>query len=820
MTIAGTGEKSGAYSKGLEGLRIVELGTGVPAAYACKLLADLGADTVKVEQPDGDVTRRRSPFRDGICDPEKSGLFIYLNSNKRGVVLDLTHDMPKLVKLIESADILIHNYSPSEMARYGIDYARFAQVKPALVMCSITPFGLTGPHKDYRAYELNLAHGGGWAYLSPGASDRPDLPPLKAFGSQAEFQAGVVAAVVSAACYSRAAVDGVGEHIDLSVQEVVASFLEQNLVHYTYAGNVASRLGRRIIYPWGTYPCRDGNIFIVVAEEDQWQRLVELMGKPEWAEWEIFSTRFSRAENWDALKGFIEEWTKSWLVADLVRECQKNRVCATPVSTMASLAEVEHLHERGFFVETEQPRAGRLTVPGAPYVLSNPWWRIRRPAPALGEHTEQVFEEVQAPSVRAGSEPQRPKGGRHEVRRLRPLEGVRVVDLSWAWAGPFCALQLAHLGAEVIKIESKNRLDLGRVIPIYPASMEPDINRSGYYNQWNQGKKSIALNLKRPEAIAIVKELIARSDVVVDNFATGVTERLGLGYAELRKLKPNLIVASISGFGHTGPLRDYMGYGPAVVMMSGLASLTGYPGGPPAEVGISYGDPNGGIHPAAAICAALAARARTGEGQYIDTSLIEALTVLLPEGWLEYTMNGREPARMGNRDPFMAPHGCYRCAGDDEWVTIACGSDEEWQRLCGAIGKAELANDARFASGDARKAREDEIDGIVTQWTVGRTKFEVTAKLQAAGVAAFPSMSSKDLVEDPHLNERGFFVRLPHPAVGTQTHAGIPWRMTHSANGVRTPAPLLGQHTDEILVGILGYSEQEVERLRNLEVFS
>ena len=393
-----------------------------------------------------------------------------------------------------------------------------------------------------------------------------------------------------------------------------------------------------------------------------------------------------------------------------------------------------------------------------------------------------------------------------------------MADFSWVWAGPYCTMHLAHLGAEVIKIESQTRLDLTRRLPLYPADMKPSVNRCALFNQWNQGKKSLLLNFTKPEGLAIAKELIRKSDVVVENFATGVMDHLGLGYEELKKIKPDIIMASISGYGHTGPQRHYMAYGPAVAPLTGLSSLTGYAEGPPQEVGISYGDPNAGINAAVAICAALAARQRTGQGQYIDVSLLEAMAALVPEGWMDYVMNGTQPPRRGNRDPWMSPHNCFRCAGEDEWVSIACGTDEEWQALCHVLGQPQLATDSRFRTARDRKANEDDLERLLTAWTEQRDKWEVTRVLQAAGVAAFPSMNSKDLAEDPHLNERGFFVRLPHAEVGVRTHTGIPWLLRHSPNGVRAPAPLLGQDTDQVMRAVLGYSDQEIVRLKEERV--
>lgn len=326
------------------------------------------------------------------------------------------------------------------------------------------------------------------------------------------------------------------------------------------------------------------------------------------------------------------------------------------------------------------------------------------------------------------------------------------------------------------------------------------------------------LNLSKRDGIAVARKLIIKCDVVVENFATGVMEHLGLGYEELKQLKPDIIMASIAGYGHTGPQQQYMGYGPAVAPLTGLSSLTGHPGGSPQEVGISYGDPNGGINAAVAICAALAARQRTGKGQYIDVSLWEAVAALVHEGGMDYAMNGTQPARIGNRDPWVSPHNCFRCAGEDEWVTIACGSDEEWQALCKVIGQPQLTTDLRFRTAPERKAHEDELEVILTAWTEQRGKWEVTHTLQAAGVAAFPSMNSKDLAEDRHLNERGFFARLSHAEVGVQTHAGIPWRFTNAPHNVQAPAPLLGADTESVVRDLLGYSTQEIAKLKEEQI--
>ncbi len=800
---------------GLEGVKVLELGNLVSAAYATKIMADLGADVIKVEEPGGDLARRRGPFPHGNPDPEQSGLFLALNTNKRSCTWDPMRDPTALSRLVAWADILIHNYPPARMHALGIDYDTFSEVNPALVMCSITPFGLSGPHKDYQAHELTIAHGGGWAWLSPGGSDRPDLPPLKAAGHQADFQGGTAAATVALGAYYRALHTGHGEHIDFSTQAYIASFVDVSAPNYTYQGQIATRLGKRVLVPWGIFPCQDGLMFVVIAEEDQWQRLVKLMGTPEWVTMDIFQGLANRAKNQDLLQFYLAEWIKEWKVEELFHTAQAQRLCFAPVFSMAQLARQEQLRARHFFVDVSHSRAGTLTHLGAPYRLHEPWWRIRRPAPLLGEHNSEVSSsEFQV----SRSQPFPPHPQPLTPSTCLPLTGVRVADFSWVWAGPFCALHLAHLGAEVIKIESQAHIDLARRLAYYPADMEPGVNRCALFNQWGQGKKSVLLNLTTEKGLGIVKELIAHSDVVVQNFATGVMDGLGLGYEELKKIKPDIIMASISGYGHTGPHRNYMAYGPAIPPLTGLSAMTGYEGGPPQEVGMAYGDPTAGIHAAVAICAALAARTRTGQGQHIDVSLWESVAALVPEGWMDYVMNGSQPDRQGNHDPWMAPHNCFRCAGEDEWVTIACGTETEWHSLCHVIGQPQLADDARFRTATARKANEEALDQILTEWTTLRDKWEVTRRLQAVGVAAFPSMNGKDLVEDPHLNARGFFERLAHPEVGVRTHMGMPWRLTHAPNGVRSPAPLLGQDTDQVMRDILGYSTQRIAELKDERV--
>ncbi len=315
-------------AKSMAEVRVLELGSGVSAAHAAGLFADQGADVVKVEDAPGDATRRRGPFPRDEPDPEQSGLFLALNKNKRGVSLDLDRETGReeLARLIDWADILIHNYPRVRTEELGLGPFPLEARRPDLVVLSLTPFGITGPHRDFRAEELTLSNAGGWANLCPAATGRPDLPPLKVFGQQCSFVAAVAGATAAMAAYFDAARTGVGEHIDLSIQEYVASVLENGIPQYTYAENVATRYAPRMLIPWSIFEASDGPIFLVCVEQDQWERLVELMGRPEWTQLEVFADNAGRAENLDLVHGFVQEWIGGRSVDEIYHQGQKVRM--------------------------------------------------------------------------------------------------------------------------------------------------------------------------------------------------------------------------------------------------------------------------------------------------------------------------------------------------------------------------------------------------------------------------------------------------------------------------------------------------------------
>jgi crotonobetainyl-CoA:carnitine CoA-transferase CaiB-like acyl-CoA transferase len=800
----------------LAGVSVVECGQGVAAAFAARMLALLGARVIKVEPPAGDLARRRGPFPNDVADPDKSGLFAYLNADKYGVTLDLTkaHDRLTLDALLDDADMLVHNVPPPERAACGMDNRQLSQRFPRLIAAGISAYGDFGPRANYKAYEINAMHAGGMAALGPLCSPFPELAPLKIFGHHAEFMGGIHAAAVMLAAYLSRMKSGHGQAIEVSEQECIAAMLELSFVYYPYQGEQTSRLGQVALAPRAIYNCADGKILIMAPEQAMWDRMVEMMGNPDWAREEIFKDRFVRAQSADALNVLIEQWTLEHKTLEVFHEAQACRIPAAPVNTMARAYADEQLKEREFFVPlpSRDPKAPPILVPSAPFKSTAIGWSMSRPAPLLGEHNAEILNRAK-PSAKAPA-PLPPPASEG------PLSGVRVLDFCWVWAGPFCTLQLAHLGAQVIRIETSKRPDINRVIPPF-LDKKPGLNRGGSFNQWNQGKLSLQLDLSRSEAIEIVRQLVPHVDIVTENYAPGVIDRMGLGYERLRAIKPDLIMLSLSGYGQTGPFSRYVSYGAMIAAQSGLYVATGYPGDVAREVGVSYADPTAGITGALMVNAALIHRARTGQGQYLDVSLLESLEMFMPEALLQYAINGREPEYVGNRDQWMAPHNCYKSLGDaEQWVTIAVGSQPEWRALCAAMGQHSMADDPRFKTASLRKQNEDELDRIITAWTSTRDRWEVTEMLQRVGVAAIPTFSNKDLALDPHLRERGYLVELEHPEVGRRTHAGIPWTMSATPCRVRRAAALMGQDTDDVLSSILGYSAEKIEQLRQARVLT
>jgi len=392
------------------------------------------------------------------------------------------------------------------------------------------------------------------------------------------------------------------------------------------------------------------------------------------------------------------------------------------------------------------------------------------------------------------------------------LQGVRVADFTWLWAGAYATGLMALLGAEVIKIESMSSVDQTRTMTFTIGKAFEGVENSPVFNTINLNKMSVKLNLKRPEAVELAKRIVQISDVVAENMRPGTMERLGLSYDVLKEIKPDIIMLSSSAFGSKGPLRTYGGYAPNFACGSGLANLTGYSDGTPNPMTGST-DLMSAITGAFAVVAALNCRQQTGEGQYIDLSSVESQSALAGDALMEYLMNGRVQHRRGNRDRIMAPHNCYRCRGEDKWVSIAIATTEEWDALCRVMGNPDWAREPRFADAYSRWSNQEELDRLVTEWTINHTHYEVTEMLQNAGVAAIPSLSNEEIVNDPHFRHRGISTTVEHPVMGEQVVFGVPWRFSKTPSIVTKASPLMGESNDYVFGELLGLSDDEISRL-------
>ncbi len=398
------------------------------------------------------------------------------------------------------------------------------------------------------------------------------------------------------------------------------------------------------------------------------------------------------------------------------------------------------------------------------------------------------------------------------MQRL-PLLGIRVLDLSKVWAGPYCTRLLADMGAEVIKVEAPGAWDMTRSLSLLPHTTERAYNRSAYFNHYNRNKYGCVIDFGRPRGHELALRLVALSDVVIENYRSDVMERLGLTYEAMRRVRSNVIVVSMPSHGLRGPDAHHIAYGTHIEQLGGLPSLNGYPDGPPQRSGISYGDPMAGAVAAGATIAALLYRRWTGRGQHVEVAQWEAFLPFVGEFFVEYSMTGRLPLRRGNRHSSMAPHGVYPCQGDDCWVAISVGSDADFAALCSIIGQPELARDQRFIDVVSRHRLQHELDEIVSAWTRERTHHETAAQLQAAGVPASPVLTMPEIAADPHLAGRAFFEEVAHREAGCWPMDGPAWRFDRTPAHVRLPAPCFGEHNDYVFRGLLGLSDDEIADL-------
>ena len=799
----------------LDGVRIVEVAS-IAAAFAGRQLAELGADVILVEPPEGAPTRHRVPYLDQQPGTERSLHHLHYNQGKRSLVLDL--DTPEgaatFRRLAATADAVIEAEPHGAMDSRNLGFESLRATNPALLYTTVTPFGQDGPLAAYRGNDLIGAATSGLMFLNGYPEDPPNVP-----GAEQANHMGAVAAVSTLliALAGRDRGDVGGRRIDASIQEAasISTLQTANANLYHWHQQISGRVGLAPgLSARSLYECQDNTWISFVVPINAVHLWPNFTG---WLEEEgIIDTATDdrwtpnmRATHPQLLAEALPELCSRHPRQHLFLEGQRRRLLVMPVNNARDLVNLEQLKERDFFVTTPVPQLDtELTDVSAPYRFSAAPARRGMRAPALGEHTDEILASLPAtepsPTTLHGS------GDTSEV--YRPLEGVRVVDFFWLLAGPLTSRVLSNYGADIIKVESEARTDTIRLTGAQPT--EPgSINTNGVFNEANVGKRSITINMNHPRGIQLVKELVAQSDIVTNNYTPDRMDRWGLGYQDLRQVKSDIIMLTMPVMGMTGPYRGFGSYGNGVIAYSGLSQNMGFPNRPPTGIAPLYSDFAAPYFAVSALMSALHHRERTGEGQFIELAQSEAGINLLGPNILEVTANNQLPPRIGNRSRNAVPHGAYPCTGDDRWIAIACESDDDWRHLATALGHPDLVEDPRYATLDARRASEDELDALIADWTRERDAWDAMHYLQSAGVIAGVVEDLEDNVtRDPHLSGHHLVpLQRDDEEVSFLTHSE-PVRVDHRLAPMRR-APQMGEHTSEILREVLGFTDTDIASL-------
>lgn len=813
-----------ARESALEGLRVVLLGSGVAPAFAGRWLATFGAAVIALETPDGAWRRHYAPSGETATSAD-GPLAAFLDVGVTTVPLGDAGptDRAALQALLADANILVHDLAPEALARWGLSAESLRAEFPALVQVALTPFGSTGPYAFYAATSITLLALGGYQFLS----GEPGREPLMLPGFQPEYLTGFYGVIAALAAQFRATERGQGCAAEVASMDALASLHQFTTSQWLYGQSIRTRHGNRWenLYPITMLPCRDGYVALSTPSQEMWERLCAMISRPDLLDDPRFATMPARHQNADVLDAVLIAWLRGHTMDELFRIAQEQwRIPLNPYAELDEVLRDPQYLARGFWVRAENDDSGVIQT-GLPVIMSRTPWRMRRETAdsaassrhAAGQDNAPAFAPPDEAPTRArwarSTEPsrQRPTRARAagtvptaDVKSAdprTPLAGLRVLDFTRVWSGPLCTRILADLGAEVIRIDTP----FARI-----ALPQPDARPVAGPGKLGRNKLSVSIDLRLPPGRELVKRLVSRSDLLIENFSARVMPNFGLDYAALRAVNPGLIMLSMSGYGATGPYRDYLCYGSATESMTGMTALMGYPGEEPLNSAIAYPDAVAGLSGAASVLTALLHRQRTGEGQFLDLSQIEPATLMWGEYFLEYQMTGKPPGRTGNQHPSWSPHGAYRCCGEDEWLSLAVRSDEEWQRFRVVTG---LPEDPAFATAAGRREQRARLDLLVSGWTADQEKFQAMARLQEAGIPAGAVLNARELVESPQLAARGFFVDATAPEGGSFPMPGTPLQFDGQRREEWQAAPKLGEHNRDVLTRVLGMMEAEIDAL-------
>jgi crotonobetainyl-CoA:carnitine CoA-transferase CaiB-like acyl-CoA transferase len=757
--------------------RVLELSNGIAVSYCAKMFADAGADVVKIESPQGDSLRAWS------AGGPPGALFGYLAAGKKSVVHD---DGTEIAALLASADIVLSDLTDGWTLN---DIT--AHTGPSAVVVAVTPFGMTGPYVDDHvvANEFILQALCG----SIASRGWPDDEPVQAGGRLGEWLAGSFAAAVAAATARHAARGARGQIIDVSTYEAMVIAMGGLPAMSASVLGADSLLHQRSLELPSIVPTADGMVGFCTITAQQFQDFLAMIDRADLIDDADLASMAGRIERRDEFLGMVTQWTETRTTQEIIELAVAFRIPVAPIATPGALPNIDHFVERGVFVESElgvlQPRvpyrsdAIKTKPPGQPPVLGADNGRVCWP-PRL-ERT--LCADADA----------------------LPLSDIRVTDFTAFWAGPVATQFLGALGADVIKLEGVRRPDGMRFSAGRPPTWEQWWEWGPVFLCSNNNKRGISVELSTDAGRGVALELIAASDLVIENFSPRVMENFGLEWGTVSAANPRVVMVRMPAFGLDGPWRDRVGFAQTMEQATGMAWMTGHADGPPV-IPRGVCDPIAGLHAAFAAIAALVIRDRDGTGMHVESTMVESALNVAAELVVEYSRNGIELRRNGNRGPGTCPQGVYRCKGDDEWVALAATDATARVSLAKLTGQSELGLDEA-----GWRAQADEIDKLISDWTARRSVVEAVSALRACGVAAAPVTPPAALLSDPQLLGRGFWETVDHPAAGSFLCTGMPFVFVGKPRRwIRRIPPLYGQHTGEVLMGLLGHSQQELSDLQ------
>ena len=770
-----------AVEHGLSAWRVLDFSFGIAGGYCAKLLVDAGADVIKIEPPTGDPWRTWSAGGATPDREEGGALFRFLHHGTRSVI-GVPGDS-HVDELLASADVVIESFPAAVFDAFELPI-RY----PGIVWLSITPYGRTGPYAARPTTEFIVqAESGGLV-----GRGSPHQVPIMAGGRISEWVAATFASVAVTAAARRAQHTGHGEHIDYSIAETM-TIAGGNYAEYSYTLNgrpPISNVHRTFETP-SIEPTTDGYVGFCTNSRQQFDDFLLLIDRADLLGDDELAKATVRQVRWDEWNAIVHEWTTKHSTADSVRLAAELRIPVAPVHNGANITECEHFVARGVYVSDP---TGSFVMPRRAWRLNDVDPPAAQPSPRLGEHTGRI-------ETRVSSRPSAPTSS-----PVLPLDGLRVLDLTAWWAGPVAAGMIAALGADVIHVESTGRPDGMRMTGALYGMQGAWWERSSHYLCANTNKRNLTLDLTNPDGLALLEQLIARCDGIIENFTPRVMANFGLTWERIHELNPRCVLVRMPAFGLSGPWRDNTGFAQTMEQVTGLAWLTGHEWDQP-RIQRGPSDPNAGMHAAFALLVGLAERDHSGEGVQLEVTMVEGALNAAAEIVLEYSAYGNLLQRNGNRVRTAAPQGLYACAGFERWLAISVETNEQWCGLCHAVGRPDWLDDPRFATTIDRFAHHDDIDAYLRSWAARADARERGELLIAHGVPAARARDPRTSFENPQMIARDFHELIDHPVVGTLPTPGVPFRYASVERWLRTAAPVLGQHNRDILHDLLGVDD-------------